>query len=43
MLEDIDTAVYEIPEPTKLEIGDPLLDYLSRDAEKILTDDRWLH
>ena len=38
-LEDIDTAIYEIPKPPKLEIEDPLLSFSSADAEKILTDD----
>ena len=37
--EDNDTAFYEIPEPPKLEIVDPLLDFLSTDAEKILKKD----
>ena len=37
--EDNDTAFYEIPEPPKLEIDDPLLDFLSTDAEKILKKD----
>ena len=39
VLEDIDTAIYEIPEPPKLEIVEPLLNFLSTDAENILTDD----
>ena len=39
VLEDIDTAIYEIPEPPELEIGDPLLNILSADTEKSLTDD----
>ena len=39
VLEDIDTAIYEIPEPAKLKIGDPLLNFLSAYAEKMLTDD----
>ena len=38
-LEDIDTAIYEILKPPKLEIGDSLSNFLSADAEKILTDD----
>ena len=37
--EDNDTVFYEIPEPPKLEIDDPLLDFLSTDAEKILKKD----
>ena len=39
VLEDIDTAIYETPEPPELEIGDSLLNFLSTYAEKILTDD----
>ena len=39
ILEDIDTAIYELPEPPKIEIGNPLLNFLSRDAEGILADD----
>ena len=39
VLEDIGTAIYEIPEPPKLEIGDPLLNFLWTDAEKVLADD----
>ena len=34
VLEDIYSAIYEIPEPPKIEIGDPLLNVLSTDAEK---------
>ena len=39
VLEDIDTAIYEISELPKLEIVEPLLNFLSADAENILTDD----
>ena len=39
ILEDIDTAIYEVPVPPKIEIGDPLLSFLSTDAEIILTAD----
>ena len=39
ILEDIDTAIYEVPEPPKIEIGDPLLNFLSTDAEGNLVDD----
>ena len=39
ILEDIDTAIYEVPEPPKIEIGGPLLNFLSTDAEGILVDD----
>ena len=39
VLEDIYSAIYEIPEPPKIEIGDPLLNVLSTDAEKTLEDD----
>ena len=39
ILEAIDTAIYEVSEPHKIEIGDPLLNFLSRDAEGILADD----
>ena len=38
VLEDIDTAIYEISEPSKLEIVEPLLNFLSADTENILTD-----
>ena len=39
ILEDIDTAICEVPESPKMKIGDPLLNYLSTDAEGILADD----
>ena len=39
ILEDIDTVIYEVPEPPKIEIGDPLMDFPSADAEGILADD----
>ena len=39
VIENIDTAIYEIPDPPKIEIGDPLLNVLSTDAEEILKDD----
>ena len=39
ILQDIDTAIYEVPEPPKIEIGDPLLNFLSKDAKGILVDD----
>ena len=39
ILEDIDTPICEVPEPHKIEIGDPLLNFLSTDAEGILADD----
>ena len=39
ILEDIDTTIYEAPEPPKIEIGYPLLDFLSTDAKRILADD----
>ena len=39
ILEDINTAIYEVPEPHKIEIGEPLLNFLSTDAEAILADD----
>ena len=41
VLEDIDMGIYEKPEPPKIEIGDPLLNVLSTDAEKNFR--RWLH
>ena len=34
VLEDTDMGIYEKPEPPKIEIGDPLLNVLSTDAEK---------
>ena len=39
VLKDTDTAIYEIPKPPELEIGDPLLISLSTDSEKFFTDD----
>ena len=39
VLKDTDTAIYEIPKPPELEIGDPLLIFLSTDSEKFFTDD----
>ena len=39
ILEDIDTAIYEVHQPLKIEIGDLLLNFLSTDAEVILADD----
>ena len=39
VIENIDTAIYEIPDPSKIEIGDLLLNILSADAEDILKDD----
>ena len=38
VLEDISRAIYEVLEPTKIEIGDPLLKFLSTDSEGILAD-----
>ena len=39
ILEDIDTAIYEVHQPLKIEIGNLLLNFLSTDAEVILADD----
>ena len=39
ILENIDTDIYEIPDAPKIEIGDPLLNFLSTDAEDILVND----
>ena len=39
ILEDIDTATYEVPVPPKIEIGDPLLNFLSTGPEGNLVDD----
>ena len=39
ILEDINRAIYEVLEPTKIMIGDPLLNFLSTDAKGILADD----
>ena len=36
VIKNIDTAIYEIPDPPKIEIGDPLLNVLSTDTENIL-------
>ena len=38
ILEDIDTSIYKVPEATKIEIGDPFLNFQSADAEGILAD-----
>lgn len=37
-IEDIDAAIYEIPDLPKIEIGDPLLNFSSTEAEDILED-----
>ena len=39
LIENIGTVIYEIPNPPKITIGDPLLNVLSTDAEGILKDD----
>ena len=39
VLGDIDTAIYEMPKTSQLEIVDPLLKFFSIDAEKSSTDD----
>ena len=39
ILEDINTAICEVPEPPKIEIGDPLLNLQPTDAEDALADD----
>ena len=39
ILEDIDTAIYEVPELPKTEIGGSLLHFLSTGAEGILAAD----
>ena len=39
LIEHIDKAIYEIPDPPEIEIGDPLLNVLLTDAEQILKDD----
>ena len=39
VIEIIDTAICKIPDPFKIEIGDPLLNVLSTDAEDISKDD----
>ena len=36
IIEDIDTSIYDIPEPSNIELGDPFLNVLSTDAEHIL-------
>ena len=36
VIENINMAIYEIPDPPKIEIRDPLLNILSTDAEDIL-------
>ena len=37
--EDLDTTIYEIPDLLEIEIYDPLLNILSKNAENLLTDD----
>lgn len=39
VLEDIDTAIYEMTKIPQLDIVDPLLNFFSIDAEKSSTDD----
>ena len=39
IVEDIDKAIYEVPEPPKIERGHPFLNFLSTDAEGILAGD----
>ena len=39
ILEDIDTAIYEVPESPKIETGDPFLNFLYIETEGILADD----
>ena len=39
ILEDNDTAIYEVHQPLKIEIGALWLNFLSTDAEVILADD----
>ena len=39
ILEGVDTVIYEVPEPPKIEIRDHLLKFMSTDAENILVDD----
>ena len=39
VIDKIDTAIYELPDPPKIEIGDPLLNVLTTEAEGILEDD----
>ena len=39
VIENTDMAIYEIPDPPKIEIGDSLLNILSSDTEDILKDD----
>ena len=39
IIEDLDTTIYEIPDLPEIEIYDPLLNILSKNAENLLTDD----
>ena len=39
VIDDIDMAIYKLPDPPKIEIGDPLLNVLTTEAEGILEDD----
>ena len=36
--DQIDRAIYELPDPPKIQLGDPLLNILSTEAENILAD-----
>ena len=36
--DQIDRAIYELPDPPKIDLGDPLLNILSTEAENILAD-----
>ena len=36
--DQIDRAIYELPDLPKIELGDPLLNILSTEAENILAD-----
>ena len=39
IIEDLHTTIYEIPDLPEIEIYDPLLNILSKNAENLLTDD----
>ena len=39
IIDQTDTAIYELPDLPKIELGDPLLNILSTEVENILADD----
>ena len=39
VIDDIDMTIYELPDPPKIEIANPLLNMLTIEAKGILEDD----